>query len=181
MECPFTHSVPSKCFETVAVNLLGPMLSSKYVVVVQDLGSRYRAAKLVNSAGVSKVLPALGSIYDAYGNPKKQVSDSLIHMQRGNLLQPGGIQMKHIASLHPSANTAENFMHPLGKKIKIANLSKVTEKTALEQLLANYHDMPHPAIGLSLASMMFRYGQEGNFSRVTASNDAIFFLNHFRW
>lgn len=64
-------------------------------------------------------------------------------------------------------------MRPFSKTMKIANLSKVTEKTALKQLLGNYHDTPHPAIRLSPASIMFRDGQEGNFLRVTASDDAI--------
>ena len=41
------HRVPTKNWEVVAVDLFGPMLSSNHVIVVQDLGSRYPAEKLV--------------------------------------------------------------------------------------------------------------------------------------
>ena len=53
------HEVPNKCLETVAVDLFGPMPSSKHVVVVQDLASRFSAAKLVTSTKASHFLPAL--------------------------------------------------------------------------------------------------------------------------
>ena len=43
------HEVPQKCWETVAVDLFGPMPSSKHVVVVQDICSRNPVAKLVSS------------------------------------------------------------------------------------------------------------------------------------
>ena len=43
------HKVPKRCWDTVAVDLFGPMPSSKHVIVVQDLASRYPAAKIVTS------------------------------------------------------------------------------------------------------------------------------------
>lgn len=52
------------------------MPSNNHVVVVQDLGSRFPAAKLVSSTKVTKVIPALEDIYNAYGNPEIQISDN---------------------------------------------------------------------------------------------------------
>ena len=60
------HQVPSKCWESVAVDLLAPIPSSKHVVVVQDLTSQYPSAKIVQSTKVEKVPPALSEIYDTY-------------------------------------------------------------------------------------------------------------------
>ena len=68
------HRVPEKCWESVAVDLFGPMPSSKHVVVVQDIGSRFPAAKLVSSTKADKVIPALDEIYDVFGNPDTQIS-----------------------------------------------------------------------------------------------------------
>ena len=70
------HKVPDKCWDTVAVDLFGPMPSKHHVVVVQDLASRYPAAKLVSSTSADKVLPILSEIYDNLGNPQKQISDN---------------------------------------------------------------------------------------------------------
>ena len=57
------------------MDLFGPMPSHKHVIVVQDLGSRFPAAKLVTSTRSAQVIPALGEIYNTYGNPERQISD----------------------------------------------------------------------------------------------------------
>ena len=56
------HKVPKKTWEVVAVDLFGPMPSSNHVIIVQDIGSRYPAAKLVSSAKAEKVITALKEI-----------------------------------------------------------------------------------------------------------------------
>ena len=43
------HKVPEKCWFEVAVDLFGPMPASKHIIVVQDLASRFPAAKVVSS------------------------------------------------------------------------------------------------------------------------------------
>ena len=70
------HEAPRKRWETVAVDLFGPMPSSKHIVVVHDLASRFPAAKLVASTKASHVLPAMAEIYNSYGNPEHQLSDN---------------------------------------------------------------------------------------------------------
>ena len=57
------NKVPMKNWEAVAVDLFGPMPSSNHVILVQDLGSRYRAAQLVSSTK-AEVIPALKEIYN---------------------------------------------------------------------------------------------------------------------
>ena len=70
------HKVPSKNWEIVAVDLYGPMPSSNHVVAVQDLGSRYPAAKLVSLARAESVIPALKDICNNYGRPETQILDN---------------------------------------------------------------------------------------------------------
>ena len=91
------------------------MPSSRHVVVVQDIGSRFPAAKLVASTNASKVLPVLREIYDAYGNPKRQISDNGPPFNSQAMRQftaDKGIKMQQIPPLHPSANPTETFMRP---------------------------------------------------------------------
>ena len=70
------HSVPEKNWSKVAIDLFGPMLSDNHIVVVQDLASRFPAAKLVNSTKGNEVIPALDDIYSEYGYPDVQISDN---------------------------------------------------------------------------------------------------------
>ena len=72
------------------------------------------------------------------------------------------IQLEKIPPLHPCSNPAENFMRPLGKTMKIANKNKTPERIALQQLLENYRDTPHPATGVPPAGMLFHDGQKGS-------------------
>ena len=70
------HKVPEKNWSKVAVDLFGPMPSRNHIVVVQDIASRFPAAKLVRSTKASSVIPAMASIYDDFGNPEVQLSDN---------------------------------------------------------------------------------------------------------
>ena len=46
------------------------MCSSKYIVVVQNLASRFPAASLVSSTNAEKVIPVpLAEMYETYDNP----------------------------------------------------------------------------------------------------------------
>jgi hypothetical protein len=128
------HRVPEKCWETVAVDLFGPMPSSKHVVVVQDLASRYPAAKLVTSTKADKVIPALTEIYETYGNPDVQISDNgppFNSIQMQNFAKTKDIKLQKSPPLHPSSNPVETFMRSLGKAMKTGRHSGIPEKGSL--------------------------------------------------
>ena len=128
-------------------------------MVAQDLASRYPAAKIVSFTKTSKVIPALADIYDAYGNPKTQLSDNGPPFNSAAMKQftkNKAIEQENIPPLHPSSNPVETFMKPVGKIMKIARHKKVLEREALQQLLTNYRDTPHPATGIAPSAMLFR-------------------------
>ena len=117
------HEVPTKCWETVAVDLFDPMSSSKYVIVVQDLASRFPAAKLITSTNSNQVIPVLSDIYSTYGNPNNQFSDNgppFNSSEMKDFAQKRSINIQNTPPRHPAANPAETFMKPLGKTMEIA-------------------------------------------------------------
>lgn len=169
-----SHKVPSKCWETVAVDLFGPMPSKNHVVVVQDIASRFPAAKLVSSTSAKHVLPALANIYNDYGNPDIQISDNgtpFNSKEMEKLANDRNITLKKIPPHHPQANPAETFMKPLGKAMKIAHQKGQSEKEALQCLLSNHRDTPHPATGVPPGSMLFRDGYQTVFPRKCISEE----------
>ena len=170
------HKVPRKTWETVAVDLFGPMPSSKHVVVVQDLGSRYPAAKLVASTKADKVIPVLEEIYSEYGNPKVQISDNgppfnCIKMKQ--FTDNHDITQRFSTPYFPSQNPAETFMKTIGKTMKINQHSKISETKALREALTTYRQTPHPATGIPPSNMMFRDGIRSGFPRKQLSDDDI--------
>ena len=169
-----SHEVPGKCWDKVSMDLFGPMPSKNHIVVVQDLASRFPDAKLVTSTKGEKVLPALANIYDTYGNPSKQLSDNgppfnSVRMEK--FAEERGIQLEKIPPWHPSANPVETFMRPLGKTLKIAQHNNMSENDALQTLLNNYRDTPHPATGVPPASMLFRDSKNSVFPRQVLSDE----------
>ena len=167
------HTVPLKAWETVAIDLFGPMPSSRHVVVVQDIGSRYPAAKLVASTKADKVIPALDEIYSEYGYPDLQISDNgppfNSHSYR-QFTNDHGITTKFSSPYCPNQNPAETFMKTVGKAMKIANHSKVSETRALRDALVTYRQTPHPATSLPPANMLFRDGMKYSFPRRSSSD-----------
>jgi hypothetical protein len=169
------HQVPEKCWDTVAVDLFGPMPSSKHVVVVQDLASRFPAAKLVTSTKADRVIPALSEIYGAYGNPEVQISDNgppfnSARMQK--FAASRSIELRHTPSLHPSSKPVETFMRPLGKAMKIGHQEGVADET-LKRTMNNYRQTTHPATGIPPAAMLFRDGQRLEFPRRCATEEEV--------
>ena len=171
-----SHKVPKRCWESVAVDLFGPMPSNDHVVVVQDMASRFPAAKLVSTTNSKHVLPALGEIYNNYGNPNIQLSDNGPPFNSADMerfAEKRNIQLQKIPPLHPEANPAETFMKPLGKTMKIAHETKANKSEALQHLLQNYRDTPHPATALPPGSMMFRHGYRTTLPRVSVNSHQV--------
>ena len=170
------HKVPNKCWETVSVDLYGPMPSNKHVVVVQDLASRFPTAKLVSSTKADKVIPALKEMYNTYGNPDTQISDNgppFNSMKMSQFAKDRDINMRLIPPLHPSSNPVENFMRPLGKGMKIGAGNGRDERETLNEMLGNYQQTPHPATGIPPVSMMFRDGFKSKFPRQVVSENQV--------
>ena len=61
-------------------------------------------------------------------------------------------------------------MKTIGKAMKIANNSKVSEADALQKALSTYRQMPHPSTGIPPASALFRDGIKQGFPRKSASD-----------
>ena len=132
MEPIQSHKVHSKCWEQVSVDLFGSMPSSHHIVVVQDMTSRYPAAKLVTSTKAEKVIPAIQDIYNEYGNPVQQLSDNgppFYSHAMENVAKLRNIELQKIPPLHPSANPLETFMKPLEKTMKTAKQTNISENT----------------------------------------------------
>ena len=170
------HTVPTRCWETVAVDLFGPLPSRKHVIVVQDLASRFPVAKLVASTSSKSVLPALGEAYDNLGNPMTQLSDNgpPFNSQAMQVFaKQRSINLQKTPPYHPSANPAETFMKPLGKTLKIATRNKVPESEAIKNLLESYRDTPHPATGIPPSAMIFRDQPQSHFHSRKLSDEEV--------
>ena len=116
---------PSSAWDTVALDLFGSLPTGKHVLVVQDLLTRYPAAKVVPSTSSSKVIPALHDIYIDYGYPTTHLTDNgppLNSAEFTTFSKNSDIHQQTIYPDHPQANPAEHIMKPPGKALKAVHL-----------------------------------------------------------
>ena len=124
-------------------------------LVVQDIGTRYPAAKLVASTKADKVIPAITEIFDEYGNPDVQISDNgppFKSERMRSFTSNRGIEQRFSAPYFPSQNPAETFMKTLGKAMKVANSRGESEAETLSKTLTNYRQTPTCNMGIPPAN-----------------------------
>merc|ERR1712048_50805 len=151
-------------------------MGSKHVVVVQDLASRYPAAKLVKSTKADAVLPVLEGIYDTYGNPCTQLSDNgppFNGQKMADMAKRRDVALETIPPTHPNGNPVETFMKPLGKAMKIGHFNKVPEEESLNTALKTYRQTPHPSTGMPPGTMLSRDGVRNGLPRKAALEEDV--------
>ncbi len=161
------HHWPKETWKNVNIDLFGPMPdSTRHVLIVTDSTSRFPAAKIVPSTAAEPVISELDNIYTEYGQPVSHRTDNgppFNSKAFEDFSASTGIDHIKTFPYHPQANPAETFMRPLGKTMKIAHYNHMGKQQALNQLLANYRETPHPATGISPGDMMFRSGYRSGF------------------
>ena len=162
---------PTTPWTEVSIDLFGPMPDKKHVLVVQDIFTRFPAAKIVNSTSAEPVIKALNSVYTDFGTPHTHRSDNgppFNSQAFHDFSQSQDINHKKVFPYHPQANPVETFMKPLaGKTMKIAHHQHQDKTHALNQLLASYRATPHPATGYKPGDLIFQHGYTKDFPHTT--------------
>jgi len=160
---------PKHPWQDVSIDLFGPMPDKRHIVVVQDIFSRYPAARIVPSTAATPVLNAIDNIYTDYGKPDTHRTDNGPPFNSSAFKQfseSNDIAHHTIYPHHPQANPVETFMKPIGKTMKIAEFEKNNKQQALNQLLSAYRSTPHPATGVPPAELLFREDYRQNIPKV---------------
>ena len=165
--------LPKDVWDTVNIDLFGPMPNKKHILVVQDHLSRFPAAEIVTSTAAKPVLKALDHVYEAYGNPVKHRTDNgppFNSREFKDFSDSKGIEHIKVFEYHPQANSAETFMKTVGKNMKVAALEGENQEKALAELLKDYRETPHRATGQTPGNVMFRGGYSSGFPRQSLSD-----------
>ena len=68
--------VPSRAWEYVSIDFFGPTPDNEYVLVVQDLCTKYPVASLLKNTNAKRTIDALDSIFTNFGRPMRYRSDN---------------------------------------------------------------------------------------------------------
>ena len=177
MKEPITAvKTPKYPWQNVSIDLFGPMPNHKHILVVQDMLSRFPAARIVPSTSTTPVIEALNSIYTDYGNPESHRSDNgppFNSKEFADFSKSHSIMHHKTFPYHPQANPVETFMKPIGKAMKIAHYNKTSLQDALNSTLAAYRSTPHPATCVTPAQMLFRSSYNQDFASQPLTNEQV--------
>ena len=157
---------PEEAWQDVSIDLFGPMPDKKHIVVVQDMNTRFPAAKVVPSTGGDHVISAIDNIYADFGSPDTHRTDNgppFNSQQFSDFSQLHAIEHHKVFPYHPQANPVETLMKPLGKAMKIAHFNHQNKQKALNGFLSSYRLIPHPSTGEAPGDLLFRGGYQGRF------------------
>ncbi|XP_059091067.1 uncharacterized protein K02A2.6-like [Tigriopus californicus] len=154
---PRAHTVPTRPWHTVSVDLFGPTPKGNHVVVGRCLSSRYPVATFVPKPSAGHTIGALRAVFEQLGTPKVLQTDNAAIFHSGefsHFLQQNDIQHVLSPPYHPRSNPAECTMKLIGKAIKMSDFTVSGMERAVAEALDDYRHTPHPATGLTPQEMM---------------------------
>ena len=156
-------------WERLSLDFFGPLRNRKSILVVQDMVSRFPAAKIMEKTDSKAVIAALEEIFSSYGIPLVSRTDNgppFNSKEFEEYLVAKGIVHEKTHPYHQNANPVEAFMKSLGKAVKIADHQGRNMKEALNEFLAAYRASPNSATNVSPGDFLFRHGYGSEMPRV---------------
>jgi hypothetical protein len=161
-------------WEKISVDLFGPMPDQRYIIVAQDMVSRFPMAKVITKTDAPHVTDALGEFYNTYGTPLIHRTDNgppFNSHEFDEFSKANGIHHEKSFPYHPQSNPVEALMKPIGKTMKAAYASKSDKEKALSEFLSSYRATPHSSTGIAPGDIIFRHGYGSAFPRKTPPTD----------
>lgn len=153
------NELPDKPWDTVALDLLGPLPSGDHILIVVDYYSRFYEVEVLRSYTASVTISRLRDMFARHGNPRIMVCDNGQPFASAELrewAENRGIQIRHVAPYWPQANgEVERQNRSVVKRLKIAQIEKRPWKEELADYLLMYRSTPHTTTGKSPAEMLF--------------------------
>ena len=150
---------PSRPWQDVAIDVLGPLPSGENLLVVVDYYRRFFEVVIMHLTTYRKMIEALTPIFTRYGYPFSLKSDNapqFVPEEFENFLATHGIQHRKSPPLWPQANgEVERQNRTLLKSLKVAAAEGKKWKDELDKFLLAYRTTPHSSTGATLACLMF--------------------------
>ena len=161
-------------WEKLSIDLFGPMPDDRHVVVVQDMVSKFPAARILTKTDANHTISAIKDIYNDYGNPISHRTDNGPPFNSEGFREfsdDRGIRHDLSFPYHPQANPVECLMKPLGKAMKTAHFNGHDKEKTLNDFLATYRATPNINTGISPGDVMFRHGYAMDFPKQDSPDD----------
>ena len=145
---PTRHTpFPDQPWKNLAADLVSPLPSGDYALVVVDYYSRYFEVDILRSVTSSKIIESLEKVLCTLGLPESLKTDNgpqFVSEEFENFLQENDMQHRSSTTMWPQANgEVERQNRSLLKAMKIVQAAKKYMKVEVRKLLIAYRTTPH--------------------------------------
>ena len=160
LPAPITfNQMPSKPWERLHMDFLGPDTTGETLLVVTDAYSKFPEVEIMKSTTTKQVITRLERIFATHGLPLEVRTDNgppfnanVFHQY----MKSRGIPYRTVTPLWPQANgEAESFMKPLNKAIRAAQLEGLDWREEIYTFLLAYRTAPQCSTGMAPAQLLF--------------------------
>ena len=151
--------LPLGKWQDLSLDLLGPMPTGEYLLVVIDYYSRYYEVEILMSVTASQIISRLEKIFAVHGLPVTITSDNGPQFRSEEFecyLVDNGILHRKVTPQWAQANgEVERQNRSLLKSMRIAQAEGKNWKKELVRYLATYRTTPHTVTGVCPAELLF--------------------------
>ncbi|XP_058817849.1 uncharacterized protein K02A2.6-like [Topomyia yanbarensis] len=156
---PMTRrSMPEKPWVDLAIDFLGPMPTSEYVLVVIDYYSRYMELEVMSRITACETVRRLKKIFRTWGYPRTITLDNakqFVSKEFTDFCTSIGVVLNHTTPYWPQANgEVERQNRSLLKRLKISNALYGDWKVELDDYLILYNNSPHSVTGMAPSELL---------------------------
>ena len=154
------RELPSRPWEHLSADFMGPLPSGESLLVVVDYYSRWIEVFVLRTTTSEKVINCLQSLFCVHGIPLSLQTDNAQNFnsqEMNDYLSSLNIEHRNTTPYWPQANGEVEIQNKsILKRLRIAHAEKKDMKSELETYLMMYRSTPHSTTGMSPAEMLFR-------------------------
>lgn len=154
------RDLPSEPWVDIAIDLMGPLPSGDYILVVVDYYTRYKEVKTCRTITSSEIIGMLKDIFSRLGNPVSLTSDNGRQFSSEDFKSfcaERNIRLYNTVPYWPQQNgEVERQNRDILKRLKISQVEKKNWKEALREYMVMYNSTPHTVTGKTPAELFFR-------------------------
>lgn len=155
------RELPEYPWIDIAIDLLGPLPSGEYILVVIDYYSRYKEIKICRDISSKEMIRLLREIFSRLGYPVTLITDNgkqFISTEFKTFCLENDIKLHHSIPYWPQQNgEVERQNRDILKRLRICQAEKKCHwKDSLLDYLVMYNSTPHSVTGKTPAELFFQ-------------------------
>ncbi|XP_063389656.1 uncharacterized protein K02A2.6-like [Cydia fagiglandana] len=154
------RELPTHPWVDIAIDLLGPLPSGDYLLVVIDYYSRYKEIKACRDISSKAMIAILKEMFSRLGCPITITADNgkqFVSQEFRDFCQNNDIHLFNTIPYWPQQNgEVERQNRDIIKRLKISQIDKKNWKDSLLEYLTMYNSTPHTTTGKTPAELFFQ-------------------------